>query len=94
MARLKLSAVQERGQITIPAEIRKTLGLEKGELVAFVETDQGVLITPQEVVATAALDKIGELLKDKGVALDDLMESGREIRGDLAERRYGLADDG
>ena len=93
MARLKLSAVQERGQVTIPAEIRKRLGLEKGDLVAFVETEQGVLITPQEVVGTAALDKIGELLKDKGVTLEELIDSGRRIRGELVEECYGLADD-
>ena len=43
----------------------KKLGLEKGDLVAFVETEQGVLITPQEVVATAALDKIGALGEEK-----------------------------
>ena len=93
MARLKLSAVQAKGQVTIPAAIRERLGLKKGDLVAFVETDQGVLITPQEVVATAALDKVGEALKDKGVSLEDLIESGRDVRGALIEERYELAND-
>ena len=36
----KLSVVQEKGQVTIPVEIRRKLGLEKGDLVAFVETEQ------------------------------------------------------
>jgi AbrB family looped-hinge helix DNA binding protein len=57
MAALKLSVVQEKGQVTIPAEIRKKLGLKKGDLVAFVETEQGVLLSPQEVIASEALDQ-------------------------------------
>jgi antitoxin PrlF len=86
----KLSKVQEKGQVTIPAEIRDKLGLKKGDLVAFVETEQGVLISPQEVVAQQALDRIGEILKEKGISLEELMESGREIRGDLVKEQYGI----
>ena len=71
-------------------EIRRKLGLEKGDLVAFVETEQGVLITPQEIIAMDALDRIGAILEEKGLTLEELMESGREIRGKLIEKEYGL----
>ena len=87
---LKLSTVQEKGQVTIPADIRSKLGLKKGDLVAFIETDQGVLISPQELIATAALDRVGRILEGKGVSLEDLMESGRQIRGTLLKEAYGL----
>ena len=86
----RLSIVQEKGQVTIPAEIRKKLGLEKGDLVAFVETDQGVLISPQEIIAMDALDRMGEALKAKGLTLEELMDSSRETRGALLEKEYGL----
>jgi antitoxin PrlF len=89
MAALKLSVVQEKGQVTIPAEIRKKLGLKKGDLVAFVETEQGVLLSPQEVIASEALDQVGRILREKGLTLEELMESGREIRGKLVEDEYG-----
>jgi antitoxin PrlF len=87
---MKLSAVQEKGQVTIPAEIRRKLGLKKGDLVAFVETEQGVLISPQEVVAMDILDRMGRVLREKGVTLEELIEDGRKIRGDLLEEEYGL----
>jgi len=90
MAALKLSVVQEKGQVTIPSEIRKRLGLKKGDLVAFVETKQGVLISPQEMIAAEALDQIGQILREKGLTLEELIESGREIRGKLVEEEYGL----
>ena len=86
----KLSIVQEKGQVTIPAEIRKKLGLKKGDYVAFVETDQGVLISPQEIVAQEALEEIGQILKEKGLTLEELIESGREIRGNLIREEYGI----
>jgi len=89
----KLSVVQAKGQVTIPAEIRKKLGLKKGDLVAFVETEQGVLITPQEVIAMGALDQIGEALRKRGISLEELIESGREIRGQLLEEEYGIEAD-
>lgn len=89
MAALKLSVVQEKGQVTIPAEIRKKLGLKKGDLVAFVETERGVLLSPQEVIASEALDQVGRILREKGLTLEELMESGREIRGKLVEDEYG-----
>ena len=84
----KLSVVQEKGQITIPAEIRRKLGLKKGDRVAFVETKRGVLISPQEVIAMEALDKLGEMLKEKGITLEELIESGREIRGEIVKEKY------
>jgi AbrB family looped-hinge helix DNA binding protein len=86
----KLSIVQEKGQVTIPADIRKKLGLKKGDYVAFVETDQGVLISRQEIIAQEALDEIGQILTEKGLILEELITSGREIRGNLIKGEYGI----
>ena len=86
----KLSVVQEKGQVTIPMEICKKLGLEKGDYVALVETDQGVLIAPREVVAQDALEKIGAILRENGVTLEELMERSQDIRGELLKEQYGI----
>jgi antitoxin PrlF len=88
----KLVRVQEKGQVTIPTEIRKKLGLKRGDLVAVMETPDGVFITPQQVVATKALDRIGDVLKEQGLSVDELIASGREIRGELLEETYGITD--
>ncbi len=84
--------VQEKGQVTIPREIREKLDLKKGDLVTFVETDEGVVIKPAEVVVSGALDELGRALKEKGISLEKLMKRGREIRGDLIEEEYDIAD--
>jgi antitoxin PrlF len=89
----KLSRVQSKGQVTIPTEIRKKLGLKKGDLVAFVETEDGVLISPREVVVAKALEQIGAALQEKGITLEQLMEDSHTIRGQLIEEKYGLRTD-
>ena len=85
--------VQEKGQVTIPLEIRKKLRLKKGDLVTFVMTSKGVVIQPAEVVMHAALDEIGRGLKARGVTLEQLLDRGRELRGALIAEEYGLGDE-
>jgi AbrB family looped-hinge helix DNA binding protein len=84
--------VQEKGQVTIPLEIRQKWGLKKGDLVTFVETEQGVIIKPAEIVASEALDEIGRALREKGLSLEEIIERGREIREDLINDEYGISD--
>ena len=86
----KLVRIQEKGQVTIPTEIRKKLGLKRGDLVAVVETPDGVFITPQQVVASKALDSIGDILKEQGVSLEELLAAGRQIRTEMLQEDYGI----
>ena len=79
----KLVRIQEKGQVTLPSEVRKRLGLKKGDLVSVVDTPEGVVIRPQHVLATEALDRIGEALRESGLSLDELIESGRMERADI-----------
>ena len=88
----KTYVIQENGQVTLPAEWREKYGLKKGDVVVFEETEKGLLINPRQALAMSLLDEIGEALEEKGVTLDELIERGREIRGEMVEEKYGLAD--
>jgi antitoxin PrlF len=88
----KLVRMQEKGQVTIPQEIRKKLGLKRGDLVAVMETPEGIFITPHQVVATKALDSIGDLLKEKGFSLEEVISSGRELRTGILQETYGITE--
>ena len=84
----KASVIQENGQITLPKEFRKRFGLKKGDIVVFKETNEGLLISPREMLAFQLLDEIGDALEKKGISLDDLIESGREIRQEIYNEKY------
>ena len=68
-------SIQENGQVTLPAEWRERLGLKKGDLVEFVETEQGLLVMPRVAVAADALDRIADALRAQGVSLEDLLSA-------------------
>jgi AbrB family looped-hinge helix DNA binding protein len=84
--------IQEKGQVTIPTKIRKKLGLKRGDLVAVMETPEGIFITPQQVVAAKALDSIGNIFKEKGLSLEEVISSGRELRTDILQETYGITE--
>lgn len=86
--------LQENGQITLPSEWREKYGLKKGDVITFEETDQGLLVTPQKLLAMNLLDEIGAALKDKGITLNELLESGREIRKEMADEKAHLRSSG
>lgn len=90
----KMVRVEGNGQVTLPVEVRERLGLKEGDVVAVVETPDGVLITPQEITATRALDAIGSSPRDQGLTLEDLIESGRTERDDLIREQYGIDSTG
>jgi antitoxin MazE len=87
-----LVRVQEKGQVTIPSQIRKKLKLKRGDLVMFEETEVGVVIRPAEVLVSDALAEISKVLQAKGIALDEIIERGRDLRGDLIASEYGLEE--
>jgi len=43
---MSTATVTSKGQITIPADVRRRLGLESGDRVEFVEVDGGFAIKP------------------------------------------------
>lgn len=86
--------VQEKGQVTIPLEIRRKLKIKKGDYVTFVETKSGVVIKPAELIVSEMLDQIGAALKAKGISLEELIESGRELRQDLYNEKYAHDSNG
>jgi AbrB family looped-hinge helix DNA binding protein len=88
--RTNIVRVQQRGQVTLPSAVRRRLGIKKGDLVAVTDTPEGILITPREVVASLALDRIGAQLQEQGLSLEELIESGRDERDGLIRELYGL----
>jgi hypothetical protein len=38
------------------------------------------------------LDSIGDILKDQGLSLNELIASGRDIRTDLLQETYGITE--
>ena len=83
--------VQAKGQVTIPKGIREKLNVQPGDLVVFVETDEGVMVKPAAVMTdenlrqevTTVLRSIRERFADYSaeeidVLVDEALRENRE----------------
>ncbi len=85
--------IQENGQVTLPKEFRREFGLRQGDVVVFERTDQGWFIRPDSDDPMRLLNQLGAILTAQGIALDDLIASGRELRGEIVRERYDVRDE-
>lgn len=81
--------IQENGQVTLPKELRREYGLRKGDTVVFERTDEGWIVRKDEPDPMKLLDELGEILATRGVTLEELIASGRDIRGEIVREHYG-----
>jgi AbrB family looped-hinge helix DNA binding protein len=83
--------VQEKGQVTIPSDIRKKLRLKKGDLVTFVIQENGVMIQSVEVAVQDLLKQLENALNQRGISLEALITASQKVGGEAAARRFRLS---
>jgi AbrB family looped-hinge helix DNA binding protein len=72
--------MREKGQVTIPADIRESLRLSKDSVLSVVKLGGGVLLTPGTSVFEAVSAKFSKAAKEKGITLDDLLKDLKKHR--------------
>ena len=68
---MEIGYVTSKGQIVIPARLRRRYGIKTGTKVCFVEKDEAIVLQP---VTKEYIRGIYGMLKGKGVSTDDLLE--------------------
>ena len=82
-----LSVVTRKGQVTLPVEIRRRLGLKEGDKVAFVEGEHGIqVVRPDSVVAWTAGVLKSELPM---VPVDEERQAAEQAIAEEVVRRMG-----
>jgi AbrB family looped-hinge helix DNA binding protein len=68
------ATVTSKGQVTIPAEIRKALGLTAGERVVFTQLDDGTTVMRAKTRSVLELKGLLKTLRQgkRRVAIDDM----------------------
>ena len=77
------STMTRKGQITIPSDLRKALGLRAGQQVTFSRAENALVITPIEEDITAMF---GLLKAERSVSLEEMDEAVAEMAKDLNDR--------
>jgi len=78
-----------RGQLTIPASIRKELRLEEDVSLTVVKVGEVLLLTPRPLIGDAVAKKVARAMKKTGLKLDDLLADLKEQRERYNRERNG-----
>jgi AbrB family looped-hinge helix DNA binding protein len=88
---LDVSRVTSKGQVTIPVEMRRKLGLKEGDKVVFMEEGNRVVIANAALVA---LREVQEAFSGEAERLglrdqQDVVNMVKEVRREMWEERHG-----
>jgi AbrB family looped-hinge helix DNA binding protein len=86
----RLLPVENDGRVMLPADVRARLGLKRGDMISAVETPDGLLLTSRRATIEREIAQVDAELSRQGLSLDELIESGREIRGELLKELYDI----
>lgn len=74
---METAKITSKGQITLPAKIRRKLGVQAGEVVSFEELREGFLV--RKVLKRSPFDRwVGALGHLKGKRTDGLVKEMRD----------------
>lgn len=62
-----LAEIRGRSQITIPAEIIKSLGISEGDKFEVIEKDGGIFLCPVVVYPKNKIQKIAKIIKESEI---------------------------
>lgn len=91
---MEIAKITSRGQITIPIDIRKKLGLKEGDKVIFIEEGDNIIFANAAKVAFRKMQKAfeGEAerlgLKDE----QDVVNMVDEVRQEMWDKHYADND--
>ena len=78
-----------RGQLTIPASLRKELHLDEEATLNIVKVGGALLLTPQKLLGDAVAKKAQKEMEKAGLSLEDLLKDLEEQRQRYNRERYG-----
>ncbi|MDP3296083.1 MAG: AbrB/MazE/SpoVT family DNA-binding domain-containing protein [Thermodesulfovibrionia bacterium] len=72
--------MRERGQLTIPYEYRKELGLGKEDVLNIIKIGDVLILVPKQLAGDIISRKMESAMRKKDLTLDNLLKNLREQR--------------
>jgi AbrB family looped-hinge helix DNA binding protein len=82
--------VRERGQLTIPAQMRRQMGIEEGDVFSLIQLGNTLVATRKKLVAPEVARAIEALMEEEGVTLGDLLDDLDRQREGYVREKYGV----
>ena len=75
-----VTRMREKGQVTIPLEIRESLHLSKDSILSISKVGDAILLTPKQSVFESVSAKFSKSAKENGISLEGLLKDLKKIR--------------
>lgn len=82
--------LRPKRQVTLPKEICDRLGIGPGDVLELTVEDSTLIARPRKTVALEALKEIRQAFRRSGISEEELQETGRRVRQEVARERYGV----
>ena len=83
------SRVYSKGQVTIPAKIRKRLNIDEGTVLSFLQIGEVILLSPRRLAVPGAQTEMAWIMEEEGVTLQELLRGLEEERVRYNREEYG-----
>ena len=80
--------LRPKRQITLPADICESLGIETGDRLVLSVEGKALIARPKKARALDALQEIRESFARSGISEKELLKAGRAKRRTLSRERY------
>ena len=85
----RVITIRERGQLTIPQDIREGLKLGKDTTLSLFQVGKALIITSKRLQRASLARQGEEEMKRKGITLQDLLDDLRTQRERYFDETYG-----
>ena len=86
---LTTTKIGEKGQLTVPKEFRRDLGLGTGAPFAILRLGDGLILLPEQQRFERLCHRVSSRLMAAGLTPEDLLATLPEARDRVYARRYG-----
>lgn len=77
---MSITRMREKGQVTIPASLRKSLNLQEDAVLSVAMAGGAIILSPRPSKFDAVAREFSRRAEKKGISLDDLLKDLRAIR--------------
>ena len=86
---LSLARLSETGQLTIPAEYRRTHHLERDSALVIVEMGDALVLVPHDEALAAVTARLEAALEGAGAGTGALIKAAAEARAEITQEEFG-----
>lgn len=86
--KLRSLTMTSKGQVTISAKARKTLGLDQGDTLIEMVVGNCIVLLPQNQILADTARKAQEAIKLAGVSAEEIIAEAEKLKAEKLSQRY------